>query len=140
MNVNIPPFNNKDARLALNYAVNRHSVVNIFGGPKLAEPSCQILPIDFPGYKAYCPYTKNPGPTWSAPDLAKAQDLMKKSGQVGQTVTVIASSSGVNPAIGTYIASVLNELGFKATVKVISANIQWTYAQNTNNNVQITMK
>ena len=35
-------------------------------------PSCQVLPPGFPGYKPYCPYTKNPGAKWSAPDLAKA--------------------------------------------------------------------
>ena len=33
----------------------------------------------------------------------------------------------------------LNELGFKATSKVISANIQFTYIQNTKNNVQISI-
>lgn len=139
MNVNIAPFNNKDARLALNYAVNRRSAVNIYGGPRLAVPSCQILPPDFPGYKAYCPYTMHPGTEWSAPDMAKAKALMASSGQAGQEVTVIADDQTVNPQIGTYVVSVLNELGFKATLKVISANIQFTYIQNTKNNVQISI-
>jgi peptide/nickel transport system substrate-binding protein len=139
MNVNMAPFNNKDARLALNYAVNRRSAVNIYGGPRLAIPNCQVLPPGFPGYKAYCPYTKNPGTKWSAPDLVKAKALMAASGQAGQKVTVIADDQNVDPALGTYLASVLNELGFKATVKVISANIQFTYIQNTKNNVQISI-
>ncbi|GAB0118136.1 ABC transporter substrate-binding protein [Acidisoma sp. 7E03] len=139
MNVNIAPFNNKDARLAVNYAVNRRSTVNIYGGPRLAVPNCQILPPGFPGYKAYCPYTKNPGTKWTAPDMAKAKELMQKSGQIGQKVTVIADDQNVDPALGTYLVSVLNELGFKATLKVISANIQFTYIQNTKNNVQISI-
>lgn len=139
MNVNIPPFNNKDARLALNYAFNRRSAVNILGGPNLAQPNCQVLPVGFPGFKAYCPYTKNPGAKWSAPDMAKAKALMAKSGQIGQKVTVIASDSSADPNLGTYLVSVLNELGFQATLKVISANIQFTYIQNTNNNVQISI-
>lgn len=139
MNVNIAPFNNKDARLAVNYAINRKSAVNIYGGPRLAVPNCQILPPGFPGYKAYCPYTKNPGTKWSAPDMAKAKELMKASGQIGQKVTVIADDQNVDPALGTYLVSVLNELGFKATLKVISANIQFTYIQNTKNNVQISI-
>lgn len=139
MNVNIAPFNNKDARLAVNYAINRKSTVNIYGGPRLAVPNCQVLPPGFPGYKAYCPYTKNPGSKWSAPDMVKAKALMQKSGQIGQPVTVIADDQNVDPALGTYLVSVLNELGFKATLKVISANIQFTYIQNTKNNVQISI-
>jgi peptide/nickel transport system substrate-binding protein len=139
MNVNIPPFNNKDARLAVNYAINRASTVKIYGGPRLAVPNCQILPPGFPGYQPYCPYTKNPGTKWSAPDMAKAKELMAKSGQIGQKVTVIADDQNVDPALGTYLVSVLNELGFKATLKVISANIQFTYIQNTKNNVQISV-
>jgi peptide/nickel transport system substrate-binding protein len=34
---------------------------------------------------------------------------------------------------------VLNELGFKAELKPISSNIQFTYIQNTNNKVQISV-
>jgi peptide/nickel transport system substrate-binding protein len=139
MNVNMAPFNNKDARLAVNYAINRHSAVNIYGGPRLAVPNCQVLPPGFPGYKPYCPYTKNPGTKWSAPDMAKAQSLMKASGQAGQKVTVISDDQNVDPQLGTYLVSVLNGLGFNATLKVISANIQFTYIQNTKNNVQISI-
>jgi peptide/nickel transport system substrate-binding protein len=139
MNVNIAPFNNKDARLAVNYAINRRSTVNIYGGPRLAVTNCQVLPPGFPGYKAYCPYTKTPGSKWSAPDMAKATAYMKASGQAGQPVTVIADDQNVDPALGTYLVSVLNQLGFKATLKVISANIQFTYIQNTKNNVQISI-
>jgi peptide/nickel transport system substrate-binding protein len=139
MNVNIAPFNNKDARLALNYAFNRRSAVNIYGGPRLAVPNCQVLPPGFPGYKAYCPYTKNPGTKWTAPDMAKAKALMAASGQAGQKVTVITDDQNVDPALGTYLVSVLNTLGFNATLKVISANIQFTYIQNTKNNVQISV-
>src|SRR5580693_4437302 len=41
--------------------------------------------------------------------------------------------------VGTYIQSVLNDLGYKASVKPISSNIQFTYIQNTNNKVQISI-
>jgi peptide/nickel transport system substrate-binding protein len=139
MNVNIPPFNNKDARLALNFAVNRRSTVNIYGGPRLAVPNCQVLPPGFPGYSAYCPYTKNPGTKWTAPDLAKAKALMAASGQAGQKVTLISDDQNVDPALGTYLVSLMNTLGFKATLKVISGNIQYNYIQNSKNNVQISI-
>jgi peptide/nickel transport system substrate-binding protein len=139
MNVNIPPFNNVDARLAVNYAIDRKATVNIYGGKNLAVPNCQILPPGFPGYQPYCPYTVNPGAKWSAPDLAKANAYMEKSGQKGAVVTVISDDQGADPALGTYLASVLNKLGFKATAHVLSANIQFNYIQNTKNNVQISI-
>jgi len=139
MNVNIPPFNNMDARLAVNYAFDRKAAVNIYGGRNLAVPNCQILPPGFPAYEPYCPYTLNPGTKWSAPDMAKAKALMAASGQIGQKVTVIVDDYGVDPAIGTYLASVLNGLGFVATTHVLSASIQFNYIQNSKNNVQISV-
>lgn len=41
--------------------------------------------------------------------------------------------------MGEYIQSVLTEIGYKATLKPISGNIQFTYIQNTNNKVQISL-
>ena len=99
MNTNIPPFNNLKARQAVNYAINRNAAVKIFGGPQLASPSCQVLPPGFPGHQDYCPYTKNPGAKWSAPDLAKAKALVKASGTAGQKVTVVSSDDEVNKAM-----------------------------------------
>jgi len=137
MNVNIPPFTSLKARQAVNYAIDRNALIKIFGGPKLATPSCQVLPPGFPGNKPYCPYTKNPGATWSAPDVAKAKQLVNASGQKGAKVVVISANDEVQKAVGVYLASVLNEIGFKATAKAISGNIAFTYPQNTKNHVQI---
>jgi peptide/nickel transport system substrate-binding protein len=139
MNVNIAPFNNEKARQAVAYAVDRKAMVNLFGGPVLAAPVCQVLPPGFPGHVDYCPYTKDPGPKWSAPDMDKAKQLMEESGQKGQKVTVIAEDNAVSKAIGTYLQSVLNDLGFDASVKPLSPNIAFTYIQNTNNNVQMSI-
>ena len=41
--------------------------------------------------------------------------------------------------MGVYVQSVLNSIGYKASVKAISGNIQFTYIQNTNNKVQISV-
>ena len=140
MNVNLPPFNNLKARQAVNYAIDRNAAVKIFGGPNLATPSCQVLPPGFPGHQDYCPYTKNPGTKWSAPDLAKAKQLVKESGTAGQKVTVYSSDDDVNKAMAVYTQSVLNSIGYKASVKPISVNIFFTYVQNTKNKVQINVQ
>ena len=140
MNTNLPPFNNVKARRALSYAVDRNATIKIFGGPNLASPSCQVLPPGFPGHKDYCPYTKNPGTHWSAPDMAKAKALVKASGTAGQKVTVVSSDDVVNKGVAVYLQSVLNQFGYKAKVKPISANISFTYPQNTKNKVQINVQ
>ena len=140
MNTNLAPFNKLKARQAVNYAIDRNALVKIFGGPKLAVPSCQVLPPAFPGYKAYCPYTKNPGTTWSAPDVAKAKQLVQESGTKGAKVVVISPDDEVQKAVGVYLQSVLNQIGYKATAKTISGNIAFTYVQNTKNKVQINVQ
>src|SRR5712691_1820044 len=140
MNTRLAPFNNLKARQAVNYAIDRNALVKIFGGPKLATPSCQVLPPGFPGHVDYCPYTKNPGKKWSAPDLAKAKQLVKESGTAGQKVAVVSSDDEVNKATAVYLQSVLNQIGYKASVKPISGNIFFTYAQNTKNKVQINVQ
>jgi peptide/nickel transport system substrate-binding protein len=139
MNTNLAPFDNVKVRQALNYAVDRDAVVGLFGGEALGQPVCQILPPDFPGHVDNCIYTKEPGPTWGEPDMEKAQALVDESGTKGQKITVIAEDNAASRGIGTYIASVLTELGYDASMKAISPNIQFTYIQNTNNNVQISV-
>ena len=137
MNNRLPPFDNMKARQAVNFAVDRHAVVKLYGGPQLANPSCQVLPPGIAGYRPYCPYTRDPGNQWTAPDMDRAKQLMKESGTAGQSVTVITEDSANARAIGTYLQSVLSELGYKASTRAISPNIEYTFLQNSNNKVQV---
>jgi peptide/nickel transport system substrate-binding protein len=138
-NVNLAPFNSKMARQAVAYALDRNAMVRLFGGPKLAAPSCQILPVGFPGHVDYCPYTKNPGTKWSAPDMAKAKQLVEKSGTKGAKVALVVQDDEPNKAQGEYLQSLLNQLGYKTSLKLLSPNIHFTYIQNTKNKVQISI-
>ncbi|GAA0768649.1 ABC transporter substrate-binding protein [Ideonella azotifigens] len=137
MNTRIAPFNNLQARQAVNLAIDRNALVKIYGGSNLATASCQVLPPQFAGYEAYCPYTKNPGSKWTAPDLARAKDLVKASGTAGQKVTLLTEDTAVGKQIGTYVLSVLNDLGYQASLKVLALGVEFTYIQNTQNKVQI---
>ena len=139
MNTRLAPFDNVKVRQAVNYAIDRKALVNLFGGPVLAAPVCQVLPPGFPGHEPYCPYTKNPGEKWSAPDMEKAKRLVEESGTKGQKVTIIAEDKAVSKSIAVYLQSVMKELGYDADVKPISPNIQFTYIQNTNNKVQMSI-
>jgi ABC-type transport system substrate-binding protein len=60
--------------------------------------------------------TKDPGTKWTAPDMAKAKQLMQQSGTIGQEVTIIVQDVMADRDIGVYLQSVLNDLGFKASV------------------------
>jgi peptide/nickel transport system substrate-binding protein len=139
MNTRLAPFDNVKVRQAVNFAIDRNALVNIFGGPVLAQPVCQVLPPGFPGHVDYCPYTKDPGTKWSAPDMEKAKQLVEESGTKGQKVTIVPDDRAISKAVGVYLQSVLTELGYETDVKPISTNIQFTYIQNTNNKVQMSV-
>ncbi len=93
-NTTKPPFNNLKARQAINFAADRNAYVKIAGGTALAQPTCQILPPNFPGYKPYCPYTAGSDTTkWTGVDLAKAKQLVQESGTAGAKVVVNARTT-----------------------------------------------
>jgi peptide/nickel transport system substrate-binding protein len=137
MNTNLAPFDNVKARQAVNYAIDRNALVKLFGGKNLAQPSCQVLPPDFPGHADYCPYTQAPDKKWSQPDLEKARALVQESGTAGQPVTIIAEDTAISRALGTYMQSVLNNLGYKAEMKALSTDVQWQYISNSSNKMQM---
>jgi peptide/nickel transport system substrate-binding protein len=139
MNTHLAPFDNVKARQAVNWALDRAAAVSLYGGAKLAQPVCTFLPPGFPGHVDDCQYTKGGGKTWQAPDVAKAKQLVQESGTAGQPVAIVTQDDEVNKAIGENVQSMLNAIGYKATLKPISANIQFTYIQNTNNKVQISL-
>ena len=139
MNMNIAPFNNLKARQAVNYALNKNSLVKLYGGTELAQPTCTILPPAFPGYTKYCAYNSTSSSTYAGPDLAKAKALVKASGTSGDKVAVVAQNDPVDEAVGEYIQGVLNQIGYKATLKPLSQNIEFNYIQNSNNKVQISV-
>ncbi len=136
LNSHVAPFNNLKVRQAVNYAVSRKAAITLFGGSALATASCQNLPPAFPGYKPYCPYTLNPGTKWTAPNLAKAKALVAASGTKGETVKVLTDDTSTLQAIALYFVSVLNQLGYKASLESMSDTVAYTYAQNSSNKVQ----
>ena len=138
MNTKVAPFDNADVRRAVNFATDRAAVVQLFGGPKLAVPTCQILPPDFPGYQPNCPYTADPGTKWSAPDLTKAQQLVDASGTKGQKIVIVGSADDTTKAVSLYFVSLLNQLGYQASLKTLASSVEYSYVQDSRNKVQMT--
>ncbi|HEX5922939.1 MAG TPA: ABC transporter substrate-binding protein, partial [Baekduia sp.] len=89
LNVNTPPFDDIRVRRAVNYALDRRAITRLFGSSG-AQPTCQVLPPQMPGYVRYCPYTNRGSHdgAWRAPDLTTAQRLVADSGTRRMKVVV----------------------------------------------------
>jgi peptide/nickel transport system substrate-binding protein len=134
LNTKLPPFNNLKARQAINFAADRAAYVKIGGGPSLAVPQCQILPPNFPGYAAYCPYTAGSDHTkWTGPDIAKAKQLVQQSGTAGMKVVVNSATDETSKALAAQMVSDLNKIGYKASSQLLAGSIQYPFVQNSSN-------
>jgi peptide/nickel transport system substrate-binding protein len=127
LNTARPPFDRLDARRAVAYAIDREALVRIHGGPRYAQPTCQVLPPNFPAYTPYCPYTRDPrgDGVWHGPDLVEARRLVARSGTRGATVAVWTWPEFAREA--RYVAGRLRALGYRATVHVATSE-QWLAA------------
>jgi peptide/nickel transport system substrate-binding protein len=121
LNTRLPPFDNLRVRRALNYAVDRNHLVELAGGPDVAQAGCQILPPNTDGYRRYCPYTVEPNTdgTYRGPDLPKARRLVAASGTKGQPVTLWFYDIPIGRQNGAYLVSVLRSLGYKAQLRTV---------------------
>jgi peptide/nickel transport system substrate-binding protein len=115
MNSRRAPFDKLAVRQAVNYATDRRALVKLFGGQ--GTPTENILP---PGmgsaFKAHSFYPYN---------LAKAKALVASSGTKGMAVTVWSHTTDPTPKAAQYMASVLGELGYKASVKTLDESVYW---------------
>ena len=119
MNTRLKPFDKLEVRQAVNYAVDREAVVRLYGG--LAATTQNVLPPTYPQYKKITTYTH---------DLAKAKQLVQQSGYAGMAVTVWGNSRETIQKPAAYLADVLNQIGFKATLKIIDPSVYFTTIGN----------
>jgi YVTN family beta-propeller protein len=114
LNTRLRPFSDERARQAVSYAVDRQALTQAAGGPLSAQPTCQVLPPNFPGHQRYCPYRH---------DLTTARRLVAASGTRGMPVVVWSPSRAV--FLMSRIVSALNALGYHARLKVDDGT--WNY-------------
>jgi YVTN family beta-propeller protein len=140
LNVRVPPFDDIRVRRALNYAIDRRTIVKLYGGPRAARPTCQILPPQIPGFRRYCPYTLHPTRTglWRAPDLATARRLVSASGTRGMKIAVLDTAQ---PRIffdeGRAVVATLRRLGYRASLRVVPDAAYFRIASDPRNRAQV---
>jgi YVTN family beta-propeller protein len=140
LNTRAKPFDDVRVRRAVNYAIDRNRIVQIYGGSDFAQPTCQILPPEMLGYRRYCPFTRDPRSDgrWLAPDLQRARRLVAASGTAGMKVNVWDTPE---PQIaldeGRYLTALLRQLGYRASLHLLEINQFYAYTNNSSNNAQV---
>lgn len=119
MNTRVKPFDKLEARQAVNYAVDRSAVVRLYGG--LASETQNVLPPTYPQYEKIDMYPH---------DLEKAKQLVQQSGYAGMNVTVWGNSRETLQKPAAYLADVLNQIGFKAKLKIVDPSVYFTTIGN----------
>jgi peptide/nickel transport system substrate-binding protein len=115
LNSAVKPFNNQLAREAVIEGLDRQALVRLGAG--FWTPACYLLPPNMVGHPtAPCPY----GDPAAAPNIAKAKALVQQSGMAGAPVTVWGQERQPRRQFIDYYTSMLNQIGFHATEKIIA--------------------
>jgi peptide/nickel transport system substrate-binding protein len=108
MNTRKAPFNDLRVRAAVNFAVDRSMLREIYGDELLSTH--QILPPGMPGYKKSMLYPY---------DIAEARQLIAAAHPSDRKVTIWSANEPAERRACTYYRDVLQELGFAVHLKVV---------------------
>ena len=128
MNERLYPFTKLAVRQAVNYAVDRESLLKLEGGQGALTEN--IMPPTFG--TAYRKHTFYPH------DVAKGRSLVASAGARGAHVTVWAPNTDPAPNLAQYMAAVLDSIGLDATVKIVDNSVYWDLMSTQKRDGQIT--
>ncbi len=128
MNVRMAPFDKKEVRDAVNFAIDSKALARLFGGR--LEPSCNFLPSTNIAYTAIepCPFgdPNRPGDPQRARRLIEDANLSDREKQV----TVYTNNDENRPEIGQYYTDLLNEIGLRAKLKTLDGGVYFATIGN----------
>lgn len=119
MNTEEAPFDDVKVRQAVNHAIDSAALERIYAGSLAALH--QVLPESMPGHETIDLYPH---------DMAKAKQLFKEANPSDTDITVWTDNESPNDDAGAYYQDVLNELGFDAKLKTLSADNYYTVVGN----------
>ncbi len=133
MNERTPPFDKKEVRQAVNFAIDKRALARLFGG--LLEPGCNFLPPGMQGYQKIdpCPY----GDPNQPPNVDKAKQLVQQAGAEGQKVSVYGNDEDPSKPVATYLTDVMNKIGLKAETKIVEASVYFATIGNQKEKAQM---
>jgi peptide/nickel transport system substrate-binding protein len=119
---------NVKVRQALEYAVDKLAVGQVYGGPSLNTPLDQVIPPGNIGYQQFDPYPT----TGSRGDPATCKQLLAKAGYPnGLVLTDVARNAGNHPAVAQSIQASLRKCG--VTTKIVPVSQADYYGKYLNN-------
>jgi peptide/nickel transport system substrate-binding protein len=115
MAVDRPPFSSLQARRAVLAALDLRALSRLDSG--YLQPDCHLIPPGITGHSdpSRCPFHLPDG----APDLARARQLVARSGMKGADVTVWGASRSPRRQYVEYLTDTLNKIGFHADLKSV---------------------
>jgi peptide/nickel transport system substrate-binding protein len=134
MNTAVAPFNNKDARTAVNMAMDRTALARLSSGA--LTPGCNFLPPTIVGHADGACSFGDPAVVPSDATVAKAKAMIAAAGLAGTPVTVWSETRSPRQEYMAYFTDLLNKLGFKATIKVIADSVYFQTIGNRSLNAQ----
>jgi peptide/nickel transport system substrate-binding protein len=115
LNTKNKPFSSALARQAVITGLDRQALARLGSG--FFAPACYLLPPNMIGHPTgACPYGNPANP----PNIAAAKKLVQQSGMAGTPVTVWGEERQPRRQFVDYYTSMLNQIGFKATEKIIA--------------------
>jgi peptide/nickel transport system substrate-binding protein len=131
LNTKSKPFSSQLAREAVLTGLDQNAMSRLGSGTLI--PGCYFLPPGMIGHPTgTCPY----GDPAAGGDLAKAKALVQQSGMAGTPITVWSETRTPRQQWMTYYTQFLNQIGFKATQKVIADATYFTTIGNLKLNPQ----
>lgn len=132
LNVREAPFDKKEVRQAVNFALNKPALARQFSG--LLEPTCNFLPPNMRGYEKLdpCPY----GDPNGEPNVAKAKQLIRQAGAEGAKVTVWGNNEPETREVTLAITDQLKAVGLDASPKIVEGSVYFQTIGNAKTKAQ----
>jgi peptide/nickel transport system substrate-binding protein len=132
LNVREAPFDKKEVRQAVNFALNKPALARQLSG--LLEPTCNFLPPNMQGYEQLdpCPY----GDPNGEPNVAKAKQLIQQAGAEGAKVTVWGNDEPETREVTLAIADQLNAVGLDASPRIVEGSVYFQTIGNAKTKAQ----
>lgn len=109
-NLEKPPFDNKNLRLAVAHAINKDQIIKTIYPGVAERAEGPIPPVSFAYDKAFkgIPY-----------DVEKAKKLVQESGVANPTIEYLISTGDQNTREAQLIQAMLTQIGFKVNIRTV---------------------